>query len=113
MNTQGFIRGMMAKNYSSEKFLVHVATTVERQLQEWNEQFEIMVAKLQNNFWIVRNGEESIYFTITEQEVEQLQNKSPYSLDRRIWEELENHGIDIKIGPGNYMSYVFPDRRED
>lgn len=50
MNTQGFIRGMMAKNYSSEKFLVHVATTVERQLQEWNEQFEIMVAKLQNYF---------------------------------------------------------------
>lgn len=100
----------MAKNSDQNRFFAHVAQCVERQLQEWDEHYEVMVAKMPDFFCVVRNKEQSIYFTISEKEARELQNQSPYMLDKKIWLELYRQGVKLQDGPGNYLAYVFNDK---
>ena len=51
MNAQGWIRGMIAKNYSSTEFLQLVVTTIHRQLQRWDETIDVVL--YQNMFHTV------------------------------------------------------------
>lgn len=107
MNTTGFIRGLMSKNVSSEDYLKHVTTTVEQQLQEWDPSYEVFVMKLSNYEIIVKKELQYYNLTLPEAEVIALQDKSPYSLDRKIWSELVDQGLQLVWGTGNYLEYVF------
>ena len=107
MNTTGFIRGYMAKNQDGEKFLKHVLVTVERQLQEWDPNYEVQLIKLSNYEVLVKNDKETINFTISESQLALFQSRSPYTLDRFIWKELEDKGVTIGKCDGNYLTYVF------
>ena len=107
MNNSGFIRGIMSKNFDQEKFLLHVGETIEKQLQEWDENYRVNILKMNNYIFIVKNKEKDFWLEISEQELEKLQHKSPYSLDYQIWTMLAIQGIDIKFGNGDYLEKVF------
>jgi len=79
---------------------------IEKQLQEWDPNFEVFLMKLSNYELMIKNGEAYYYVELTEQELDFLQNKSPFSLDRKIWLELENQGIQIFKGFGDYLDKV-------
>lgn len=100
MNSSGWIRGMMSKNVSAEKFLLHVATCIEGQLKEWDTNYEVYVMKFTDYQFVVKNGEKYIELKLTADEVTQLQSQSPYSLDKRIWTELKEQGLTILMGMG-------------
>jgi hypothetical protein len=99
-------RGYISKGYSNEKFIQHVVDMIEKQLQEWDPNYEVFLMKLSNYELMIKNGEAYYYVELTEQELDFLQNKSPFSLDRKIWLELENQGIQIFKGFGDYLDKV-------
>ncbi|MDQ0484049.1 hypothetical protein [Guptibacillus hwajinpoensis] len=106
MNSNGFIRGLMAKDYSREKFLLHVADVIERQLKEWSEVYEVMVMKLVNYEFVVKMDNRYYEVVISEKELDTLQATAPFALDRFVWKELEKQGIEIVRGYGDYIERV-------
>lgn len=107
MNNSGFIRGLMSKNLGHEEFLQHVGNTIEKQLQEWDENYQVNIMKMENYHFIVKNGDKDYWLEITEEELIKLQNKSPFSLDFRLWTMLVVQGIEIKFGDGDYLLKVY------
>jgi hypothetical protein len=106
MNSIGFIRGYMSKNLNHEKFIHHVADIIEKQLQEWSPNYEVFLMKLTNYELMIKNGETYYHVEISEQELDFLQNQSPFSLDRKIWLELQRQGMQIFKGFGDYLDKV-------
>lgn len=106
MNTSGVFRGYMSKSFNGEKFIELVADTIERQLQEWDSKYEVFLMKLANYEIMIKNKETYYHVGISVQELDFLQNKSPFSLDRKIWLELQNQGLQIKKGYGDYIEKV-------
>ncbi|WP_251552700.1 hypothetical protein [Neobacillus muris] len=106
MNISGFARGLMSRNYSTERFLLHVANCVEGQLKEWDEQYEVLVLKLKNYEFIVKMNDRDYYLSISEEEITALQQMDAFALDQKIWKELEGQGLPIERGHGNYIDYV-------
>lgn len=107
MNISGFARGLMAKNYCAEKFLLHVANCIEGQLKEWDENYEVILMKMQDYEFIVRKGVEEYHTLLTENDIEILKQSGPFQLDRKIWKDLENQGLPILKGFGNYLETIF------
>src|SRR5699024_10495309 len=102
MNASGLIRGYLAKNVETEDFLTHVTTTIQRQLQEWNEHYKVKVETFPgHSFLITIHVNTPIY-----KEVRMNQEKGPYALDRLIWRELQVQGMIILYSPGNYLAHV-------
>lgn len=106
MNISGFTRGILAKNYSSEKYLLHVCDVIERQLKEWDDEYEVMAMKLVDYELVVKKENKYYEMVLSEKDIETLQNKSPFSLDRHVWKELERQGLEIVRGYGNYIESV-------
>ncbi|WP_394233508.1 hypothetical protein [Niallia oryzisoli] len=99
-------RRSMADAMSSEEFLIQVATDIEKQLQEWNPDYEVIVMKLENYEFVVKIHEEYYEMNFSEIMLETLQKKDPFELDRTIWQELQNKGISIIKGTGNYIDFI-------
>lgn len=106
MNINGFARGFLAKNSSGEKFLESVARLVERQLKEWDEKYEVMVMKWVDYEFVVNHNDDFYHLQLSEQDIHELQMKSPYALDRKIWQDLAKQGLTITLGYGNYLDFV-------
>jgi hypothetical protein len=106
VNVNRFARSVMAKSYDGESFLVHVAEVMERQLKEWNEAYEVLVMKLIDYEVLVKKENRSYEILLTENAVLSLQQKSPYALDRYLWQELEKQGLKIVRGNGDYIESV-------
>lgn len=106
MNTNGFVRGLKAKNINEEEFLKHVATVVERQLKEWDEKYEVMVIKGVHYEFVVNHNDDFYHLQLSDQDIHEPQKKSPYALDRKIWQELEKIGLTIRWDRGNYIEVV-------
>lgn len=106
MNSSGWIRGYMSKSYGSEDFLLHVGRTIEKQLKEWNENYHVNIMKFKDYWLVVRIGEQYYEVTFTEEELAQLQGKSPFALDYKIWTELAEKGLEILTGYGDYLRKV-------
>ncbi len=96
----------MAKSHNSEEFLLHVANVMERQLKEWNDTYEVMVMKLASYELMVKEKEQYYHVHLNEQEIDTLQKRDPYGLDRKVWRELLNQGLPIIQGTGNYTGLV-------
>lgn len=107
MNSSGFIRGMMSKNYDNEKFMLHVGQCIEDQLKEWDDAYSVNIMKMKDYIFVVKRGEEDYWLEISELELRTLQDDWPYALDQLIWTELERQGIEIKFGYGDYLDKVF------
>lgn len=107
MNVSGFIRGMMAKRFSVEDYLLKVAESIEYQLNEWEKGYELLVLKLADyEIWVKKDDEYIYELSISEGLAKELQNRSPFSLDRELWSQLEAQGLKIKKGYGNYMDVI-------
>lgn len=103
MNSSSFVRSLLAKKMTGEKFLLHVLQMVERQLQEWDD-YHLIVMKFRDYEILITCGNQEIeHIIISEQRLAELQQKSPYSLDLTIWEELLKKGINIKKDGGSYL----------
>lgn len=97
----------MSKNMSGEKFLEVVASTMEKQLKEWDENYEVMVMKLINYEVVIKNQETYYHIELTEDELKSLQDRGAFSVDRTLWAEFEKQGLQLIRGYGNYLDYVF------
>jgi hypothetical protein len=106
MNIRGYSRGVISRNLCAEKFLVHVAETIETQLKEWDENYEVWIMKFQEYALTVKKGELYYHLNLSEKEIDSLQKENPYSLDRKIWKELEKQGLPIIKGYGNYIDSI-------
>ncbi|WP_143469661.1 hypothetical protein [Lentibacillus sediminis] len=97
----------MSKNLKAEEFLLHVGgNCVERQLKEWDDNFEVNIMKFKDYVFVVKNGEKYYEMTLSEEDVESLKNRSPYALDREIWMELKGQGVAVFDGYGDYLERV-------
>lgn len=108
MNASGMIRGYMTKNVETENFLMHVTTTIQRQLQEWDENYKVKVEKYSGHqFLITIYLNAPIYKVVLNQEEVRInQAKGPYAIDRLIWRELQIQGMTVFYSPGNYLAQV-------
>lgn len=109
MNAQGWLRGMMAKNYSSTEFLQLVVTTIHRQLHCWDETIDVVLYENmfdKNNFEI-KIIEEGITYHIflDKKKVSKLQKDWAFALDQFLWEQLISKGFTIRKSDGNYLTY--------
>ena len=111
MNSTGFVRGMMSKSKEPEAYFKHVVKTISRQLDKWDERYEV---KLLQNLLdetkydvIVTLGDNMYQVNLELPLVEALQNKSPYSLDRHIWESLKKEGLTIEKTHGDYLDKCY------
>jgi hypothetical protein len=106
MNINGFARGYMANNHSGEEFIKHVVEEIEQQLIEWDHNYEVFLLKLSYYEIMVKKEDHYYHVKLSENEVNSLQKRGPFQLDRKIWKELEMQGITIIKGHGNYIDTV-------
>jgi len=109
MYAQGWIRGYMSKSYDVERFMIHVVTTIERQLQLWDEIAEVNLLRDLTGgevyYVIVRFGEKMFKVPLSEWDAQSLQDQSPFAVDRYIWRELVKQGLLLGKTEGNYLTY--------
>ncbi|WP_226037253.1 hypothetical protein [Aquibacillus saliphilus] len=107
MNANGMARGYMAKNMNEERFLSHVTDCVRRKLIESNFNPEIIVNwETQSGCLIVFHVSSKIFsLKLTRDQVSNLKNNGPYLLDRMIWNQLIERGINIE--QDHYLTNVF------
>ncbi|QNO15860.1 hypothetical protein HYG86_14330 [Alkalicella caledoniensis] len=98
MNTQGWMRGLMAKNSRVDEFLKLVTNTISMEFE-----MEYNIEETETNFIITFNNKYKI--TITPYEAKWMQNKSPYSLDKHILENLRNQGLEYDNNRSQYVKY--------
>jgi len=99
MNTQGWIRGTMAKNMDTEKFLYHVVECLGREF-ETDSQIRIFEGE-----YIVKLGGHEC--RISPEKSAALQQKSPYALDRYLLDQLRGQGFDFEVTRSQYIRYCF------
>ncbi|MBM7649170.1 hypothetical protein JOC78_002123 [Bacillus ectoiniformans] len=108
MNTSGMLRGYLSKVMDPESYFYHVVTCMEKQLTDW-EYDPILLFDWQEDSRMIHmsfiiNGE--LYWLELEKELsKQLQLKSPYSIDRYLWEILKKQGLKLK--ESNYILNAF------
>ena len=111
MNSTGFVRGMMSKSTEPEVYLKHVVNTVGRQLDKWDEDYEVSLLQDlldETSYDMVVRLEDKIYQVNLElSHIAVLQNKSPYSLDRHIWEGLQAEGLTIEKTHRDYIDKCY------
>ena len=99
MNTQGWMRALIAKNTTSEKYIAFVTNTISK---EFELPFNILKSR---TGYTVKIGQYTI--TISGHELKWLQKKDPYALDRHILETLKTQGLEFIITRSQYTSTVF------
>ncbi|WP_019241722.1 MULTISPECIES: hypothetical protein [Bacillus] len=109
MNINGMVRGFISKEYDPEYFLKHIAITIEHQLKEWDPYYEVLIMKMVDYHFIVKNKGEYYTIIISEEEVRNLQKKDLFALDQFIWKELTRQGVILYKGYGNYLENVLSD----
>lgn len=111
LNSTGFVRGMMSKSTETEIYLKHVVETIARQLEMWDEHYDVKLFQDlldEKKYEVIVTLEEKTYHLHLELSLAAaLQDKSPYSLDRYIWERLKEEGLVIEKTHGNYLEKCF------
>ena len=110
LNSTGFVRGMMSKSTETEVYFKHVVKTIGHQLEKWDEHYEVKLLQnlLEETSYdvIVKLEDKTYQINLELPFVEALQNKSPYALDRHIWESLKKEGLTIEKTHGDYLENV-------
>lgn len=106
MNINGMTRNYLSLNLGAEDFLQHVASTIELQLREWDEAYEVFVLKFTDYQLSVKHNEMYFDIHIDEKELSELHKRGAYDLDRKLWNELMKQKLPIQKGFGNYIEYV-------
>lgn len=96
---------------SSEELLRHIAELMEVQLKEWDKRFEVMVMKLVNYEWVVKFNDQFFHTEISDQEIEDLRKEGLFAIDRKLWKDIEQQGLQLIMGFGNYLDFVLEDNK--
>jgi hypothetical protein len=99
LNTQGWIRGLMAKNQNEEKFFEHVVTCLGREFE-----IESSLVKQKDNY-IVDLGSYSVIVPNTTVAI--LKSKGPYCLDAYILDKLQAEGYRFDKYRSQYVRYCY------
>ncbi len=108
MNTSGMLRGYLAKVMDQESFFFHVINCMEKQLIDWGKETILLFnwekeADKVDGLFIIDGFSHS--FILKKETLKQLQQQSPYSLDRKIWEALIEEGFVLR--ESNYIDKIF------
>lgn len=100
MNTQGWIRALMAKHSRAYEFVRFISKTISREFE-----MDYNIEETVNNYILSFNN---IYkITITQYEIKWMQNKSPYALDKHILENLRDQGLEFDNNRSQYIRYCY------
>ena len=86
--------------------MILVGEGIEQQLKEWDEAYEVNIMKFKDYIFVVKNGATCYEVFISESLLAELQEQSPFSLDQKIWLELEAQGLEVVMGYGDYLMKV-------
>ena len=104
MNTQGWIRGMVAKNMEPEKFFYHVVECFGRE-------FEVSSsANKTDGGYSIKLGEYEC--SVSLEKAASLQQKGAYTLDRYLLDQFRAKGFDFEVTRSQYIMYcynIFPE----
>lgn len=99
MNTTGFIRGYLAHNLSTKKF-------VEKILDTMGKEFETKASlSIENGVYII--GMYSYRVVVSEEYLSDLQNRGAYLVDKFILEEFEKQRFRFDRTRSKYIRYCF------
>ena len=99
MNTQGWIRALMAKNYGAENFLEHVVECL-------GKEFEMESSTIkQKGRYLVKLGIYSTLIPVTV--LSKLKSRGPYNLDMFILDQLQTQGFDFDKRRSQYTRYCY------
>ena len=99
MNTQGWIRGIMAKNMEPEKFLAHVAECLEREFE-----MESGINR-KEDLYLIRLGAYKIQ--VNDADLSKLKLKGAYCLDAYLLDQLQSQGFEFDKHRSQYIRYVY------
>ncbi|TFE01519.1 hypothetical protein [Jeotgalibacillus salarius] len=103
MNASGMLRGYASKAMPNDAFFNHVTTTMEKQLKQWNPDYELLVNTSDDYRIVVLQNEKRYTATLSAEEWATLQQTAPFSVDRAIWQQLQEQGLEVKLGFGDYI----------
>lgn len=106
MNTNHFFRTTMATSYTARKFFKKVVHDLYLQLQQWDAQVVVEAEAWRLYTVKVQYLEKEYSVALTKNEVDILQQQSPYALDQVIWLALIKQGLHIKQIQGNFLTKV-------
>lgn len=104
VNTLGFIRGYMAKQMGTEEFLEVVMEAMEKEFQ-WDVTCKRELEESEINYVLTIDKDYVVKLSINS--LKELQGKSPYSLDKYIYQKLMEQGMEIKKDRSQYIKYCF------
>jgi hypothetical protein len=99
MNTQGWMRGLMAKNRSEEKFIEHVVECLGREFEA-----KASLSK-QGDSYVVEF--DSYRIVISNARVEELQSQGAYCLDKYLLDKLIEEGYSFDKHRSQYIRYCY------
>lgn len=99
MNTSGMLRGYLARVMDQESFFFHVINCMEKQLSDWGSDTMLLFnwaneSENVSGFFIIDGFSYSFHFD--KQSLKEMQARSPYALDRALWEALIQDGFILK-----------------
>lgn len=101
MNSSGYLRAMMAVNYTEEKFLVAVADIIGKEFEQ-----EVTIIEILEDHFLITMGKYSTI--ISKEHIRELKgSRGPYRLDRYILNDFKIQGLTFKKTRSQYIRYVF------
>ncbi|WP_461207591.1 hypothetical protein [Clostridium sp. DL1XJH146] len=100
MNTQGWIRGLIAHNRPLDDFIKYVLTTI-------GKEFDINVNYKRKDNENIVFCIDKVQFEISLDKLQYLQSKGPYALDRYILDYLKERGFEFDINRSQYIRYCY------
>ncbi|AJD92936.1 hypothetical protein JMA_36190 [Jeotgalibacillus malaysiensis] len=107
MNASGMLRGYASKAMPNDAYFAHVTKTMEKQLKQWDSDYELFVNTTDGYRIAVLLGEKRYASALSVEEWDTLQQNAPFSVDRAIWQQLQEQGLEVKTGFGDYIEKVF------
>ncbi|MGI6606688.1 MAG: hypothetical protein ACOX2X_06565 [Peptococcia bacterium] len=99
MNTQGWTRGLISHNSPIEKFISFVCNTISEEFQ-----FSSAIIKGKNGYLV---SFDNYKVRVTIQELEYMQKRDPYTLDKFILENLKTQGLKFDVHRSQYIEYCY------
>ncbi|HHU90425.1 MAG TPA: hypothetical protein GXZ22_05150 [Clostridiaceae bacterium] len=99
MNTQGWLRGLMAKNMGDGKFVRHVAECLSREFD-----LPVDVFEGKDDYTIRLDRYE---VTISKYAVNELRNRGAYALDKMLMDKLKEKGFEFDNERSQYIRYCY------
>lgn len=99
MNTQGWIRGLIAHNSPVDKFVSFVFNTISSEFK-----FQSEINK-DDKGYIFRF--DNYIFSAPITEIEVLQKTGPYALDKFILGKLKEQGLEFDVHRSQYIEYCY------